>query len=179
MSILFNLLIFLGCLIYFPYLFLKRKLHRAFWMRLGFIPKGLKVSNQKQTIWIHAVSVGEVMSVLGLIGKLKQKFPQHQIVLTTVTMTGYALAVSRTQDVDLVLYAPLDFSFVVRKYIDLIRPQIYIVAETEIWPNLFRLLKKNSVPIILINGRISDRAFKNYVRLKGLLKNILNCVDVF
>ncbi len=149
-------------------------------MRFGFFPDMIKNAiGKKSNIWIHAVSLGEVIVVSGLIQSLKKKFPNDQVVLTTVTQGGYTVARSKLQDADVVIYAPLDFSWVVRKYIHLIRPRIYIVAETEIWPNLLTALHRKRIPIVLINGRISDRAFRGYSKIKFFIKRILDYVSVF
>jgi len=182
MTIVYDFLFFILALSFLPYLVLKKKIHRGFGMRLGFFPRSLIAGEKAQTsprIWIHAVSVGEVAAIAGLLRRIKQKFPDYRIVLTTVTITGYSLAVSQLKEVDTVMFAPLDFSFVVEKYIRLIRPRIYLAVETEIWPNLFWALKKNAVPIVLVNGRISDQAFPWYFRLRFLFKKILEGVSMF
>ena len=138
-----------------------------------------KVFKGKKNIWIHAVSVGEVLAVLDIIQDLKKIYPHHQIVCSTVTITGYKLALEKLSKKDAVIYAPFDFSVVVKKYIRLIKPVIYIATETEIWPNLFYFLKKNNVPVIIINGRISTKSFKKYRLIKFLMRPILNCVSTF
>ncbi|HLD69580.1 MAG TPA: glycosyltransferase N-terminal domain-containing protein, partial [Candidatus Omnitrophota bacterium] len=117
-----------------------------------------------------------VAAIAGLLRQIKQKFSDYRIVLSVVTMTGYSLAVSQLKEADTVLFAPLDFSFVVEKYIRLISPRIYISVETEIWPNLFRALEKNAAPIVLVNGRISDKSFPRYFLLRFLFKKILRGV---
>ena len=183
MTIIYDFLFLILAIGFLPYLVLRKKFHRGFGMRLGFFPAAienlLREKAQQPSIWIHAVSVGEVAAIAGLLGRIKKKFPDYRIVLTTVTTTGYSLAVSQLKEVDTVVFAPVDFSFVVQKYIRLIRPRIYIAAETEIWPNLFRALSKNAVPIVLVNGRISDQAFPWYFRGRFLFKKILEGVSIF
>ena len=148
-------------------------------MRLGKIPPSIqKDLSGKKNIWIHAVSVGEVLAVVGLIEKIKERYSDSQIVLSTVTTTGQKIARSRCPDA-LVIYAPLDFSLIVKKFIRIINPQIYITAETEIWPNLFYALNKAHISIIQINGRISDESFVRYKKIKYFLKGILGCVSGF
>lgn len=149
-------------------------------MRLGFFPKTLRQEITKEkSIWFHAVSVGEVIAVLGLIERIKKDFPQHQIVLSTVTKTGYSVAQARLPIEDVIIYAPIDFSWVVRKYIRLIKPEIYITAETEIWPNLFTALSKQHIPIAQVNGRISDKGYARYRMVCPLIKGILRKVESF
>lgn len=181
MTIIYDFLFFILALGFLPYLIFKRKLHRGFGMRLGFFPRALIAGEKARqpAIWIHAVSVGEVAAVAGLLRGIKKKFPDYRVVLTTVTATGYSLAVSQLKEADTVMFAPLDFSFVVEKYIRLISPRIYISVETEIWPNLFRALEKNAVPVVLVNGRISDRSFPWYFRGRFLFKKILRGVSMF
>ena len=99
-----------------------------------------KALEGKRSIWIHAVSVGEVLAVTDLIGQVSKAYSKYQIVCSTVTKTGDTIAREKLGDQCLVLYAPLDFSWIVRKFISVIKPDIYISAETEIWPNLYTAL---------------------------------------
>lgn len=179
MSILYDLAFCIFSVLYFPYVLLKGKWHEDFSMRFGNVPEGIKEKlRKKDNIWVHAVSVGEVLSVARLIENIKAVFPVHQIVLTVVTKTGYTLAQSRFPN-DVVMYAPLDFSLFVRRYIRFISPKIYITAETELWPNLFLALQKNKVPVVVANGRISKSAFDGYKAVNVFMKGILSNVDAF
>ncbi|HSV43054.1 MAG TPA: glycosyltransferase N-terminal domain-containing protein, partial [Candidatus Bathyarchaeia archaeon] len=131
----FIFLIFAVC--YLPYVIVKQKWHGDFATRFGFFPKTLKARlSARPNIWVHAVSVGEVVAVQGLVKRLGQEYPQHQLVISTVTVTGNQLARKEFPD-SIILYAPLDFSASVRSYCRAIRPVIYVAAETEIWPNIF------------------------------------------
>ena len=180
MFIVYDLIFLIFALIYLPYVCLRGKWHKGFMMRMGFWPRSSKEAClKKKNIWVHAVSVGEVGVVLGLIEKMRQSFNGYGFVVSTVTPTGYALARSRLAREDVVIYAPLDFSPVIRAYVEVIRPQVYLSAETEIWPNLFYALHKRGVPVILVNGRISSRAYRRYHRVRGLLKIVLGYVQVF
>lgn len=180
MTILYNIIFTLLFVFYFPLLVLKGKWHPGFKMRLGFLSPELKARlARKPNVWFHAVSVGEVLAVIGLIEKVRTAYPQYQIVLSTVTTTGYQLAAARLGENDLVIFAPLDLSFIVRRYIQAIHPQIYISAETEIWPNLFSALGRQHIPIVQVNGRISEKSFNNYSKIKFLLKGALPAVTMF
>jgi 3-deoxy-D-manno-octulosonic-acid transferase len=149
-------------------------------MRLGlFDPSFFTRSDNKEHIWIHAVSVGEVSAVVTLIEKLLELFPQYKIICSTVTKTGYQLARNRLGERCMIIFAPLDFSWVVRKFIKAIKPKIYIATETEIWPNLYTTLDEKRVPIIQINGRISDKAFTGYQKVRWFTKRVLACVKLF
>lgn len=180
MFIVYDILFILFCLLYVPHVTIKRKWHNRLMSRFGFFkPDEEKVFEGKKNIWIHAVSVGEVLAVLEIIQDLKKIYPRHRIVCSTVTITGYKLASEKLSKKDAVIYAPFDFSLVVKKYIRLINPVIYIATETEIWPNLFYFLKKNNIPVIIINGRISEKSFKKYRLIKFLMRPVLSCVSTF
>jgi len=180
MFIVYDILFLFFAIIYLPALIFKQKWHKLFSVRFGILSKDLQAAlAQKDNIWIHAVSVGEVLAIGRLITELKKEFPSYRLVISTVTQTGYHLALSRVSPEDIVIYAPLDFSFIVRKLIRFIRPRLYIVAETEIWPNLFTHLSKRNIPIVLINGRISDRAFGRYRVIRFLTRGVLSTVKSF
>ena len=171
------LILFLFCL---PYLIFRRKTHRGFLMRFGIFPQPVQTALQQgKNIWVHAVSVGEVLAIRGLVRGLKERFPGYQVVLSTVTKAGYTVASSQLKEADTVIYGPVDLSGVVGRYLDIIRPQIYVVAETEIWPNLFRALEEKEIPIVLVNGRISDKAFRGYFPWRYFFKRILKGVGCF
>jgi 3-deoxy-D-manno-octulosonic-acid transferase len=180
MTVFYNLIFLIYAIFYFPLLLIKGKWHRGFFARLGFLPKDFYVPFKgKKNIWIHAVSVGEVLAVMGLIQKIKQALPTYQIVLSTVTKTGYKIAQDKIGNEVLLIYAPLDFSWATNRFVRAIDPAMYVLAETEIWPNLFTSLANNNVPIIQINGRISDKAFAWYKRVRFLLEPVLEHVAVF
>lgn len=181
MFIFYDIIFLLYAVVYFPFLFLRGKWHKGFYTRLGGSSlRRLKDEiGGKKSIWVHAVSVGEVLAVLDLIEEIRRRFADHKIILSTVTTTGHDLAQARLKNKCLVIFAPLDFSWAVRKYVEAIRPEIYIAAETEIWPNLYRCLSKKGVPIVQVNGRISDKAFKGYRRVAVLTKGVLTAVRAF
>ncbi len=167
-------------LIYFPYVLMKGKWHAGFWQRMGFFPGSLRRDlAEKPNIWFHAVSVGEVMAVAGLIEKVRARYPGSRVVLSTVTTTGYSIACRTLNPEDRVIYAPLDFSATVRTFIAVIRPRIYVTAETEIWPNLFTALARRDIAIVVVNGRISDKSFYGYRKVAALLLRVLKGVKAF
>lgn len=174
MSIVYDIIFLIFAVAYLPLLVLKGKWHAGIWTRFGVALQ--RDVEGKETIWVHAVSVGEVLVVLSLIENIQRKFPHHAIVLSTVTPTGHALASQRLQGQCQVIYAPLDFSWVVRRYVDIFNPVLYISAETEIWPNLFGCLHKRNVPILEVNGRISDKAFAGYRKMSFLTRRVLRNV---
>jgi 3-deoxy-D-manno-octulosonic-acid transferase len=118
-------------------------------------------------IWIHAVSVGEVLSGVALAQKLKQAYPQRPLIISTTTQTGQALARERVKAADAVIYFPFDWAFSVRRALDAVKPALVIVLETEIWPNFLREADRRKVPVIFVSGRISDRSFARYQKFFG------------
>jgi 3-deoxy-D-manno-octulosonic-acid transferase len=173
MMLVLDILYLLSFIFYFPFLVMRGRWHEGFSMRFGRIPEQLQRQLAGQeNIWVHAVSVGEVALVEGLIRELQQRFPSLRVVLSVSTISGYAFAAQRYPDL-LCIWAPLDLSWAVSRYVTLIRPRVYVVAETELWPNLFSRLQREGVAIVLINGRISDKAFCRYRAVRWLLKPTL------
>lgn len=145
-------------------------------MRLGILPKDAKFNSP---IWLHAVSVGEIMAARPLIEGLRILYPETRFFISTVTPTGNKIARGMAKKDDFVAYLPLDISFIVKKVVNKIEPRLFVVMETEIWPNLISCLQKRNVPIIIVNGRISDRSFKGYLSIKFLLKPVLHKINLF
>jgi len=176
MFIIYDLIFLIFAIIYLPIYLARKKFHRGFCRRLGILPGGLKLN---RPIWVHAVSVGEVMAVRELLEELRKAYPQKKLVISTVTATGNKIAREIARDSDFVTYLPLDFGFFVKNVMDRINPSLFIIAETEIWPNLIRYLYRKKVPVITVNGRISDASFKGYLTIRFLLKPILKKVSLF
>ncbi len=136
----------------------------------------------KPAIWVHAVSVGEVVASSAVVNALREKFPSHRVLVSTTTSTGQKLAAQRF-GAENVFYFPLDFALAIRPYLDALRPELVVVAETEFWPNFLRLSKRSGARIAVINCRISDRSLPGYKRfrfwLPRLLAETLGNVDLF
>jgi 3-deoxy-D-manno-octulosonic-acid transferase len=180
MFLLYDFIFLLYALIYLPYLLLTNRGYAGFGMRFGLFPSQVKKQiKAKANIWVHAVSVGEVMVLDGFIDRFKKRYPSYQVIATVTTKTGYALARERLKDKALVIPSPIDFSFVVGVFVSLIDPKMYIAVETEIWPNLYRKLYLKKIPLAVINGRISDASFGRYKAVRFLLKGILNQVSLW
>ena len=163
-------------LVYLPLYFFRGKFHRGFFRRFGFLPKGL---NLDEPIWIHAVSVGEAISIKGLIGKIREAYPNKKLVISTVTATGNKIARSLISEGDFLTYLPLDFSFIIKRVMRKIKPCLFIIAETEIWPNLIACLYKEKIPIVTVNGRISDNSYSGYRGIRFLIRPILSKIKKF
>lgn len=138
-----------------------------------------ELPNFRKTIWVHAVSVGEVIASIPLIQEMMRKTPSVQVILTTVTDTGQKVAKERLAGSVRIFYLPFDLPSCIRRFIEMVRPYLYISIETEIWPNLFRLLKKEGIPILIMNGRISKDSFKGYRKILFFMKRIFDNVDLF
>jgi 3-deoxy-D-manno-octulosonic-acid transferase len=152
----------------------KKSLHGERW---GFYPPGLVEKGGKgPTIWFHAASVGEVRVALSLLAEMRRVYPHHAFVISATTPQGRAIA-SQAQGVDAALLAPLDLPWVVRRAIKLIKPSLFLVAETELWPNLLRGVKREGIPVILFNGRISRRSYRFYLPLRFFFRGVLNNFD--
>src|SRR6266404_4289938 len=115
-------------------------------------------------IWIHAVSVGELLSSIALAKRLKETYPNRPLVVSTTTITAQSLARERLEFADAVFYFPLDWSFCVRRVLRAVRPSLIVVLETEIWPNFLRETRRQNIPVLFASGRISDRSFARYQR---------------
>lgn len=144
--------------------------------RLGRVPRRLHAGD-RPGIWIHAVSVGEVLAVSGLVEELRQRFPSHRVFISTTTKTGQELARERFGEEN-VFYFPLDFAFAVRAYLRALRPELVVLAETEFWPNFLRL-GAGAAPVAVVNSRISDRSYPKYKALRFLWWRMLRNVRVF
>jgi 3-deoxy-D-manno-octulosonic-acid transferase len=154
------------------------KYWRSFFERLGRVPRQFSARSSQPVIWIHAVSVGEVLAVAGLVAEMHRAFPRHRIVISSTTDTGHALAQKRF-GAENVFYFPLDFAFAIRRYLRALRPELVVLAETEFWPNFLRLVHASGSRIAVVNARISDRSWPNYRRFARALRRTLANVDLF
>jgi 3-deoxy-D-manno-octulosonic-acid transferase len=146
--------------------------------RLGWVPDRLREGDARRTIWVHAVSVGEVLAASRLVNELSVCAPQYRVLLSTTTRTGQRLARERT-GANHAFYFPLDFPWIVRRYLRVLDPVLLVLVETELWPNLLSACRQNAIPVAVVNGRISDRSLPRYMRLRKLWKGILSGVSIF
>jgi 3-deoxy-D-manno-octulosonic-acid transferase len=146
--------------------------------RMGRLPVYLNVEGER-SIWIHAVSVGEVLAARALIEQLKQRFPNRRVYLSTTTATGNAVARKSVRGLDGLFFAPLDFPRAVRKALAMLNPLLLVIMETELWPNLIHEAKRHGARVALANGRISPRSFPRYKALRWFFRRPLGEVDLF
>ena len=141
--------------------------------RFGFIPAAeLSRIRNRPVIWLHAVSVGESIAARPLLKALRSRYPGHAILVSNTTETGRGTA-SSFPEKDLCIYFPFDFLPAVRRSLDSIRPELVIIMETEIWPNFTREAASRNIPVILANGRISDRSFARYLKFSWFFRHAL------
>ena len=196
MYALYSLLTAAGMLLLSPY-FLLRGLVQGKYLsnipeRLGWkFPPELRGARSPgasaKSIWVHAVSVGEVLAALPLAQQLKAKFPNYRLLVSTTTVTGQKIASERVPFADAVFYFPLDWRGPVQRALAAARPAAVIVVETEIWPNFLRECRRAQVPVIFVNGRLSERSFRGFTRalfwsagaLGGFLKKVLADAALF
>lgn len=173
---LYNILsvfLFIPVCIYHLYRSVSRGRPAAFRERFGRVSSGeLAKIGDRPVIWLHAVSVGEAMASRPLLKALRNRYPGHCIVISTTTETGRGVAAGFPEK-DLCIYFPFDFLPAVRRTLDALKPELIIIMETEIWPNFSREAKRRGCPLILANGRISDRSFGRYLRFRWFFSHAL------
>jgi 3-deoxy-D-manno-octulosonic-acid transferase len=178
----YSLLLLLALLLSTPWWLLETLRHgkyRIGWReRLGMVPDRLSNQVAVDTIWIHAVSVGEVLAVSQMVAELKARLPGWRVVISTTTDTGQNLAHQRFGENN-VFYFPLDLSFAVRAYLQALRPRLLVLAESEFWPNLLHQAQNRGASIAVVNARVSDRSLPRYLRFRRLLRGVMRDVDIF
>ncbi|GBE03104.1 MAG TPA: 3-deoxy-D-manno-octulosonic acid transferase [Nitrospirae bacterium] len=176
MLLLYNILSSIALLLYLPWILFKKGPED----RRTFIRERLGLSEYSKTdIWVHAVSVGEIIASLPFLKMLKKEFPQKNITVSTTTYTGQKIARESFPEADRIMYIPVDTALCVKRVVNVLKPEIFVVIETELWPMLFQSLKENGSRLVTLNGRISNNSFKGYKRIKPLLKWLLPNIDFF
>jgi 3-deoxy-D-manno-octulosonic-acid transferase len=178
---LYSLLYSIALVFIFPFQYFKRPREiRKRWLREKF---GLYNSQSSplhaEFIWVHAVSVGEVIAAIPLLKRLKEHYPTKGIILSTITDTGQKVARERSPEGTTVIYLPFDISLVLNSVLKRSRAELLIVIETELWPNMLRVFKSNGIPVILLNGRISENSYRGYKKISFFMKTILSNIDFF
>ena len=183
MYLLYNFALILTALVLIPYYVLRGLRHgktrRGIRERFGWYdPAKLAALEGKQVFWVHAVSVGETRAAIPLIKALRRTHPEVAILISNVTETGHAIA-CEISEVDTCIFFPFDLSWVVSRSLKRIKPAMVIIVETEIWPNFVRHTRRLGAKLVLVNGRISDRSFPRYLRVKGIFSRLLKHFDAF
>ncbi len=189
MYLLYSVLTAIGMIVLLPY-FLARGLGTGKYFhnlseRMGKLPRAIlsAASGAQGSLWVHAVSVGEVLAGLPLARALKERFPERKLFISTTTRTGQMLARERMTFADGIFYFPLDWALCVRRVLRVLQPSLVVILETEIWPNFLREARRASVPVLFVNGRISEKSFKRFRALGGMfgefLRGVLNDAAVY
>jgi 3-deoxy-D-manno-octulosonic-acid transferase len=182
MYLVYSFLTLLGFVAVSPYFVYQAIRHKKYIgslrQRLGFLPISFNIDGD-ESIWLHAVSVGEALTARALAADLKARYPRLRLFLSTTTIAGQQVARQRVPEADAVFYFPFDWTFIVRRTLRLVKPQLFIMMETEIWPNLLRECRKQGVKTVLINGRISSRSYPRYRLIKPFFRRVLGDVDRF
>jgi 3-deoxy-D-manno-octulosonic-acid transferase len=193
MYFLYSLITAAGTILLTPYVLLS-KVRRQKYLpnlseRLGLkFPAAIAAnSGASPAIWLHAVSVGEVLAAVPFARCLKQRFPSWRLVVSTTTVTGQALARDRMNFADAIFYFPFDWNGPVRRAFREVQPGAIVILETEIWPNLLRHARKSGVPVVFVNARLSNRSFRGFRRavkfsagmLRGFLRRVLNDATLY
>src|SRR5581483_11168225 len=146
--------------------------------RMGFVPITFNIDGD-ESIWIHAVAVGEALTARALASDLKARYPRLRLFVSTTTIAGQQVARRSLSMVDGVFYFPFDFALTSTRTLNLVRPRLFIMMETEIWPNLLRLCRARGVKTVVINGRISSRSYPRYRLVRRFFARVLADVDRF
>jgi 3-deoxy-D-manno-octulosonic-acid transferase len=146
--------------------------------RMGYLPVSFNLDGD-ESIWIHAVSVGEVLTIRALLPELHERHPRLRIFVSTTTMAGQHVARTNLPYVDEVFYFPFDLGFIVTRTLRLVRPRLFVMMETEIWPNLLRACHREGVKTALVNGRISSRSYPRYKIARFFFRRVLAHIDRF
>ena len=181
MWLLYECVLILFFLLYLPKALWRRRLpHRGWRMRLGRYPASVRQAlTGRPVIWLHAVSVGEVLAARPLLEGLAAARPADALVVSTVTPSGFQLASTQRLAASTVIYFPLDLRACVARSLETIRPRALLLMESELWPVMIRLAKVRGTAVAVVNGRISPRAFRRYRWVKRWFQGILNDVDLF
>jgi 3-deoxy-D-manno-octulosonic-acid transferase len=180
--ILYSILLAVGFVVALPWFLWKGrksgKYRRTFRERMGRLPVSLNVDGER-SLWIHAVSVGEALAARPLVPALRERFPGYRLFLSTTTITGNAVAARRSRDLDGLFYAPFDWPGPVSKALSVLNPELLVLVETELWPNLIHEAHRRGTRVAVVNGRISNRSFGRYLRVRGFLQRVLGEIDLF
>jgi 3-deoxy-D-manno-octulosonic-acid transferase len=179
MYLAYSLLLTLGLVVLIPHFLFQALAHGKYIaglrQRLGAVPQ----LDGKPVIWLHCVSVGETQAARPLAQRLKQAFPHHALVVSTVTLTGQTLARDVFRDqAESVFYFPFDWRWSTRRALKAINPAAVLIMETELWPNFLRECKVRCIPVALVNGRISRQSYRRYKMIKFFLRRVLSCLSV-
>ena len=181
--LLYDLLLVVAFILYFPFalykMIVKGKYREGVAQRFGFLPTEIKDKfADGEVIWVHAVSVGETVAASSLVTEIRNKYPNHKILFSTVTDTGQEMAHKIINEADGFIYFPFDFFFFLKKVLKDINPKLVVIMETELCPNFIREASNQGSKVMIANGRIDDDSAQNYKYLGPIMKDMLNNIDI-
>lgn len=185
MYIIYNLLLIvvfiLFVLPYYTYrLFTEKGFSRRFRQSLGRVHnKEIEKVMRKDCIWIHGASVGEIVATSPLVKQIRQEMPDRPILVSAFTVGGYNMAKQIIPEADAIIFFPLDLPFVAESMVKRIHPGVFMPVETELWPNFLRAIRERHIPVMMVNGRISEKSVKTYRYLYGIWDDMLSTVSRF
>lgn len=184
MHYLYNILAVLLVIAAIPMFFIRWLREKGFGLRvqqsLGFLPEEeIAAVAHKQCIWLHAASVGEIVAASPIVKEFRKEFPDKPILISVVTASGYEMAKRIIVDAQAIIFFPLDLPWVSRQVVQRIMPAIFVPVETELWPNFLKTMRRLHIPVMMANGRISDKSVKQYKHLRGVLADMLRTVNRF
>lgn len=180
----YNILLIIYWIGLIPVILYRLAFEEGFYQRIkqsaGFMPVELmKKIEGKRAIWLHAASVGEIVATSPIVKDIKIKFPDAVVVVSVVTATGHAMARRIIPEAEGIIFFPLDLPFLTRRILNIIKPIMILLVETEIWPNFLRIAEKENIPVMMVNGRISDRSMKRYLYIKSFMNEMLSSIYRF
>ena len=176
MLFLYSIALTLFCLFYLPTFFLKKKSGDHLLERFGSVPQK---KGEGKVFWLHSVSLGEALAASQLVKGIRTQIPNIRFAFSTTTRTGRAVLEKICREEDTLFYFPIDFGWVVRRTLRRVQPGCFATMETELWPNLILALKQNKIPILLLNGRISEKSYHRYRWVRWPLRRLLRKMDLF
>ena len=185
MYIIYNLLLIVVFVVFvLPYytyrLFTEKGFSRRFRQSLGRVHnKEIEKVMRKDCIWIHGASVGEIVATSPLVKQIRKEMPDRPILVSAFTVGGYNMAKQIIPEADAIIFFPLDLPFVAESMVKRIHPGIFMPVETELWPNFLRAIRERHIPVMMVNGRISEKSVKTYRYLYGIWDDMLNTVSRF
>lgn len=179
----YNVLFTIGYILLLPRFLLRMRrrggYRKGFLQRFGmYTPDTVQRLRERPRIWVHAVSVGEIYVAMRFMEELRAGDAETAFVLTTTTSTGHRIAETKLNAADILLYFPSDFPFIINRILDILKPTALILTESELWPNLIRGARSRNIPVILINGRISESSHKGYRLLCVFFGRIVRSIDL-
>jgi 3-deoxy-D-manno-octulosonic-acid transferase len=178
--LLYSVATLLALVVFSPYLLYQalryNKYVGSLGQRLGYLPVSFNL-DAEESIWVHAVSVGEVLAARPIVSGLRARYPELRVFLSTTTLSGQNVARRNVADADAVFYLPFDWTFTIRRTLDVVKPKMFLMVETEIWPNLLRECRRRGIRTALVNGRISSRSFPRYRLARPFIRRVLADID--